>query len=390
MISTQQVSQTVAFDVLENVDSSSEQVGSLSLYAQLTLRTKLILPYLFLALFLAIAAVYLSAAVWQLSWNASLFVGGITAVLITLVGHQHATMLAEPIEDLTIASLRVGAGDYSIAVVPNTADELGQLAENFNLMTDQLRQHEACQVEKQHQVEDLFGQYVGSNIARHILSGEAALGGRRVYATVLFADIRNFTAFSEKANLSELIAELNEYYTLMQEVIEAHGGVINKFGGDSLLALFGAPRACVQHARQGIEAALAMSHKLAHLNQQRCLRGQAPIRIGIGVNYGEMIIGNFGSEQRREYTVLGDSVNVAKRLSDLNKELPFESIFVSEATLRQINGRWPWQVRDLGDIVFKGKEAAVTVHAVMPPLIPLADLAVVAQPPLQQLFPFQQ
>lgn len=362
MISTQHLSETVVIDVEQpNVQESTEKF---SLYAQLTLRTKLILPYLILAIAAATVGAYLAYAGGSVTLQGAVGVASVTAVLIIIIGHQHATMIAEPIEDLMIASLRVGAGDYSMAIEPGTADELGQLAESFNLMTDQLRQLEASQKQKQHDVEDLFGQYVGNNIAQHILSGEVALGGRRVNATVLFADIRNFTTFSEKANLSELIAELNEYYTLMQEVIEAHGGVINKFGGDSLLALFGAPHPCSHHAQKAIEAALAMTQRLAMLNEQRFLKGQQPIRIGIGINYGEMVMGNFGSEQRREYTVLGDSVNVAKRLSDLNKELPFESIFVSEATLRQINGRWAWQARDLGDVIFKGKQEATTVHAI--------------------------
>lgn len=365
MISTQFASQDVSFAVSDKKETSLETTDSLSLYAHLTLRTKLILPYVILALIFAAVAVYTTYVIGGLSWGGAMSVGVVTAVFTIITGHQHAGKIAHPIEDLMLASLRVGAGDYSIAIQPNSADELGQLAESFNLMTDQLRQHEARQTERQHHVEGLFGQYVGNNIAQHILAGEEALGGRRVYATVLFADIRGFTTFSEKTNLTELIAELNEYYTLMQEVIQTHGGVINKFGGDSLLALFGAPHPCANHAQNAIEAAAAMMEQLDRLNRTRVMRQQAPIRIGIGINYGEMVIGNFGSEQRREYTVLGDSVNVAKRLSDLNKDLPYESIFVSEATLRQVNGHWAWQSRDLGDVVFKGKQEAVTVHAIV-------------------------
>ena len=361
MVSTQKASEPTALIPQFHLPSLSP-----SLYGQFNLRTKLILPYLLLAIIVGSLAAYSTITRLAIEWPGGMVVGLFTAVPILLLGHKHASQLANPIEELMIASLHVAAGDYSVALIPTTSDEIGQLTDSFNWMTAQLKQHHEAQLLAQMRAEGLLGQYVGNNIAQHLLSGQIALGGQQVYATVLFADIRNFTQLSEQADLAQLTESLNDYYTLMQAVIEAHGGVINKFGGDSLLAIFGAPIPHANHPQQAMAAALAMVQQLEWFNRQQVLRGKRPFSIGIGINSGDLIVGNFGSEQRREYTVLGDTVNVAKRLSDLNKERPFaESIFVSEATVKGGNGRLPHcHLRDLGDIVFKGKGQPTTVYAV--------------------------
>ncbi|MCB9434562.1 MAG: HAMP domain-containing protein [Ardenticatenaceae bacterium] len=361
MVSTQNSSEPVALLAQPGSDSPA-----FPLYSQLNLRTKLILPYLLLAMAMGSIATYGVVTRLSIDWLSGGVVGLFTAVPILLLGHKHATQLANPVEDLMIASLHVAAGNYSVVLTPTTTDEIGQLTDNFNWMATQLKQHHEAQLLAQMRAEGLLGQYVGNNIAQHLLSGQVALGGQQIYATVLFADIRNFTQLSEQSDLGQLTESLNDYYTLMQSVIETHGGVINKFGGDSLLAIFGAPIPHASHPQQAMAAALAMVQQLEGFNRQQVLRGKRPFSIGIGINSGDLIVGNFGSEQRREYTVLGDTVNVAKRLSDLNKERPFaESIFVSEATVKGGNGRLPHcHLRDLGDIVFKGKGQPTTVYAV--------------------------
>lgn len=360
MVSTQNSSEPVALLAQPGSDSPA-----FSLYSRFNLRTKLILPYLLLAMVVGGVATYGTVTRLSIEWQGGMVVGLLTAVPLLLLGHKHATQLANPVEELMLASLHVAAGNYAVALTPATADEVGQLTDNFNWMAAQLKQHHQAQRLAQMHVEGLLGQYVGNNIAQHLLSGEVALGGQEVYATVLFADIRNFTQLSEESDLAQLVESLNSYYTLMQGVIETHGGVINKFGGDSLLALFGAPIPHAHHPQQAMAAALAMVQQLEGFNRQQVLRGERPFAIGIGINSGNLIVGNFGSEQRREYTVLGDTVNVAKRLSDLNKERPLaESIFVSEATVVGGNGRLPLcHLRDLGDIVFKGKAHPMTVYA---------------------------
>lgn len=281
-----------------------------------------------------------------------------TAIAATLViGFVLASQIVRPIERLMAASRRVADGDLGVQVPAKSADEIGQLSQKFNEMVRQLRQRR--------KIEDLFGRYVGDNIASRLLAGEAELGGQRVFATVLFADIRDFTAFTEKADLTDLIEELNEYYATMQRVIDEHGGVVNKFGGDSILALFGTPLPLENHAQQAVAAAVDMMDQLAGLNDNRLARGDLPFRIGIGVNSGEMVVGNLGSDKRREFTVLGDSVNTAKRLSDLNKDTPIHSIFISGETMRELDTLASWRLDDLGMVTVKGKETPVTVYALM-------------------------
>lgn len=289
--------------------------------------------------------------------NAIAVVFTVTLLAIALIGYIIAASIGRPIERLIRASRRVAAGDLSVQVETTSSDEVGQLTLTFNAMVNQLRQRKY--------VEDLFGRYVGDDIAKRILSGEVSLGGERIWATVLFADIRGFSDHSAKASLLDLIDDMNEYYSLMQLEVERHNGVINKFGGDSILALFGAPLPSPEHARDAVKAALAMMDQLAVLNGHRIARGELPIRVGIGVHTGEMVVGNLGSERRREYTVLGDSVNTAKRLSDLNKESPFRTVFISGSTLNELGISRDWQVDDLGTVRVKGKLEQVPVYAIM-------------------------
>ncbi len=279
-----------------------------------------------------------------------------TAVVagIIIIGYGLAWHITRPLAHLVAAANQVAAGDLEIVVPVRSTDEIGHLTDRFNHMVEQLRWRRY--------MESLFGHYVGDEIARRILADGAELGGSKVWATVLFADIRNFTTFVESANLNEMIDELNEYYGLMQAAIEAHGGVVNKFGGDSLLALFGAPLPQADHADQAVRTALEMVSQLRILNQRRQRRGQNLFHIGIGVNTGEMIAGNLGARQRREYTVLGDSVNIASRLSDLNKTGSNHTVFISHTTIMALKNIPRQQFIYLEDCSLKGKQQKVPVY----------------------------
>ena len=227
--------------------------------------------------------------------------------------------------------------------------------------------HLRQKLQQAHHLRRLLSRYVGHNIATQILMGEQKPGGYAVWATVFFADIRDFTALTEKSDITDLFNELNDYFTILQKVIEEHGGVINKFGGDSVLALFGGPQPLRYHGLSAVRAACEVMDELAALNQHRLEQGRPPFRIGIGVNTGEMAIGNLGSSRRLEYTALGDCVNAAKRLSDLSKETPFYSIFAGEASIREMEDmQVSWQIDNLGEIYVKGKQQPITTYAVTP------------------------
>ena len=138
--------------------------------------------------------------------------------------------------------------------------------------------------------------------------------------TVLFSDIRGFTTFSEQGQPEEIVQQLNEYFSRMVHVLFEHRGTLDKFVGDAVMALFGAPLDDADHAEHAVQAALAMLRELDALNREWAAQGRPTLAIGVGVNTGEMVAGNIGSETIMSYTVIGDAVNLGSRLESLNKQ----------------------------------------------------------------------
>jgi adenylate cyclase len=189
----------------------------------------------------------------------------------------------------------------------------------------------------------------------------ARLGGQRREMTVLFSDIRGFTTFSEQGQPEEIVQQLNEYFSRMVHVLFEHRGTLDKFVGDAVMALFGAPLEDPKHAEHAVQAALAMLKELEALNQAWAAQGRPTLAIGVGVNTGEMVAGNIGSETIMSYTVIGDAVNLGSRLESLNKQYG-TTIIISEATRGRLEGRY--DIRPLGDVVVKGKTQAVAIFEV--------------------------
>ena len=215
-------------------------------------------------------------------------------------------------------------------------------------------------------VKGLFGRYVSRDVYAQLLDnpGLAQLGGRRRDMTVLFSDIRGFTSITEKGAPEELVGQLNEYFTRMVDIVFSQHGTVDKFVGDMVMALFGAPVDDVDHAEHAVVAATEMVRELGMLNQRWASEGRARLDIGIGVNSGEMIAGNIGSASIMSYTVIGDNVNLGSRLESLNKDYGTR-IIISDATRTQLRGAH--QLRPLGDVVVKGKTRAVAIFEVVVP-----------------------
>ena len=182
--------------------------------------------------------------------------------------------------------------------------------------------------------------------------------------TVLFSDIRGFTTVTEKGNPEELVAQLNEYFTRMVDVVFRHKGTVDKFVGDMVMALFGAPVDDVDHAEHAVAAAARMVAELRVLNAKWVAEGRPPLDIGIGINSGDMIAGNIGSSSIMSYTVIGDNVNLGSRLESLNKEYRTR-IIISDATRARLTG--VYDIRPLGDVVVKGKTRPVAIFEVVVP-----------------------
>lgn len=215
------------------------------------------------------------------------------------------------------------------------------------------------------QVKRLFSRYVPRDVYDQLMADptRAALGGRRRHMTVLFSDVRGFTAMSEKATPEAVVGQLNEYFSRMVQVLFEHRGTLDKFVGDMVMGLFGAPLDDPDHAEHAVQAALAMSRALDELNREWAAAGKPQLDIGVGISTGDMVAGNIGSDTIMSYTVIGDTVNLGARLESLNKDYGTR-VIVSEATRAELKGRY--DIRPLGDVTVKGKSTPVAIFEVRP------------------------
>jgi adenylate cyclase len=206
-----------------------------------------------------------------------------------------------------------------------------------------------------------FSRYVSANLVEELLNREIKLGGEKKEISVLFSDIRGFTSMSEKMQPEEVVGILNEYLTEMTDIIFKNNGTLDKFIGDAVMGLFGTPAYFPDHAMRAVRTAVMMQRKLTELNERWAGQGRQTLKIGVGINTGNVIAGNMGSLKRMEYTVIGDAVNLASRLESLNKELGTE-IIISSSTYEQVKDHV--KVKKFTDIKVKGKEELLTVYAV--------------------------
>jgi adenylate cyclase len=215
-------------------------------------------------------------------------------------------------------------------------------------------------------VKRLFSRYVSKDVYDQLIASpsDARLGGTRRRMTVLFSDIRGFTSVSERGEPEAIVGQLNQYFSTMVPIVFAHKGTVDKFVGDMIMALFSAPLDDADHADHAVQAALAMMEELARLNSQWAAEGQPTLDIGIGINTGDMVAGNLGSESIMSYTVIGDNVNLGARLESLNKDYRTR-VIISDATRAALKGRY--DIRALGRVVVKGKSVSVEIFEVNPP-----------------------
>jgi adenylate cyclase len=218
-------------------------------------------------------------------------------------------------------------------------------------------------ISSEKRLKSTMSRYMDPGIADRMLAGGAeALGGQSVLATVLFSDIRGFTTHSEKLGPQGTVAMLNEYFTLMVDVIQREGGMLDKFIGDAIMAGFGVPVPHEDDTDRALRAAIGMITELRRWNTQRTAEGKLPIDIGIGLNTDTVVSGNIGSRKRMDYTMIGDGVNLAARLESACKQYG-SHILVSEFTYRQLRGTY--RVRELDLVIVKGKTKPVAIFEVM-------------------------
>jgi len=209
-----------------------------------------------------------------------------------------------------------------------------------------------------------FGQYVSRSVLDEILSNPnlAKLGGERRDMSILFSDIRSFTTISEGMTPEEVVDLLNEYLTKMTDVVYKHGGTLDKFIGDAVMAFWGAPIAMPDHAEKAVLCAVDMMDELKQLQEKWKEEGRTVMDIGVGVNSGEAVVGNMGSSERMDYTVIGDNVNLASRMEGLNKAYK-SHIIIAESTHAALTDSV--DVLALGGVKVKGKDQAINIYQVL-------------------------
>jgi adenylate cyclase len=248
--------------------------------------------------------------------------------------------VSEPLAELRAAMARVGAGGTDVSVVVDDVSEIGLLQAGFNTMVDGLRERQL--------LADLFGKHVGADVAREALQRDVGLGGETCEAAVLYIDVLGSTALATTLPPKEVVSLLNAFFGVVVSVVEEHGGWVNKFEGDAALCVFGVP----------VERPNAAADALAAARQLRLrLRSMPNVDAGIGVTCGTVVAGNVGAEARYEYTVIGDPVNAAARLSELAKSRPERLIASAEIVAAAGAGeaaRWSLD----GEATLRGRSAA--------------------------------
>jgi adenylate cyclase len=253
-----------------------------------------------------------------------------------------ANSVAAPITALHDATERIRRGDFAVRVPVVTTDETGALAGSFNQMASGLEQRE--------RLRDAFGTFVDPDLTERVLEEGTDLSGEEVELSLLFMDIRGFTAYSEQAAAKDVVTRLNELYGEVVPAILRHGGHANKFIGDGLLAVFGAPSRLPDHADRAVAAGL----EIARLVRDRF---GPDLRVGIGINSGTVVVGTIGGGGRLDFTVIGDAVNTAARVESATRETG-DDLLITDATRRALTAEFGgWEERDR--VALKGKAREV-------------------------------
>lgn len=276
---------------------------------------------------------------------AGLFAGGVLT-------SAAARSVSEPLETLRRAVARVEEGSLEEQVTVDDGGEIGLLQAGFNRMVAGLRERE--------RIRQAFGTYLDRDVAEHILREGTSLAGEEVEVTVLFLDVRDFTSFAERVSAPEVVATLNRLFERMVPIIHAHGGRVDKYVGDGLLAVFGAPRRQPDHADQALAAALEIA---AAVDQEF----GTDLSVGIGLNSGTVVAGNLGGAGRLEFGVIGDAVNVAARVESATRQTG-DKVLIAQRT-RDLLHRRDVQLDERPGIPLKGKREPVNLYA---PRLPTA------------------
>lgn len=284
------------------------------------------------------------------------------AIILTTVGilflgivgmTVFVTIMVKPIRLLVHGVTAIAAGNFDQNINIKRSDELGDLTDAFNNMAKSLREKEV--------IKGAFSKYVTKSVVDRILQHQDGLklGGEKKVVTVFFSDIRGFTPMSEVLTAEQVVHILNEYFTAMTAIIFKYEGTLDKFMGDAIMAVYGAPIDMPDHAERAVLAAIEMSEKMKELQAKWRTEGKREVNIGIGINTGEVVVGNIGSNERMEYTAIGDNVNLTQRLESVAEK---GQILISAATYERVKHKVDAVMLD--PIKVKGKTEKVVAYSV--------------------------
>jgi class 3 adenylate cyclase len=307
-------------------------------------RLKLLLPIFTIWVGFVVAALMTGdggTRTLALSVGAAVVVGVFFSFELTVLLSRSVTA---PIAALRRGLTSVREGDYDARVPVVTSDELGELSHDFNLM--------AAGLDERERMRDAFGTYLDHDIVQLILSGQYPQDGIEVTVSIMFVDVRGFTAFAEQSEPTEVVGALNRMFEVIVPIVAKHGGHVDKFLGDGLLAVFGAPEGFVDHADRAVAAGQEIVRTVN--------RPDAKLRIGVGINTGPVVAGSIGGAGRLNFSVIGDPVNVAARVETATRDTG-DDLLVTQATREAL--RRPLELTSRGTVELKGKAEPVEVLA---------------------------
>jgi adenylate cyclase len=277
----------------------------------------------------------------------------VAVVIVGLLSIPLAGGLLRPVFRLIKATREISLGNLDYRVPEKGESEISDLVRSFNDMATDLKKKEV--------LKGVFNRYVSPHVADEIMKDpeRIILGGDRRDVTVLFADIRGFTPLTSKLLPEVTVEILNRYFTLTTEIIFRFEGTVDKFIGDAVMCVFGSPIRSEIHIEQAIKAAVAIRQATGVLNDRRHLRGLTPLYMGLGIDSGEVIVGNMGSQMRMEFTAIGEAVNMASRLTDIARA---GEVLLTDAVFARVNGNV--DVERLPDMHIKGIESPSAIYRV--------------------------
>lgn len=280
---------------------------------------------------------------------------GIAFLIIGISGSVYISKRLTSNLDRVVSSMKmVEEGNLDLKVAVKSKDEIGDMANTFNLMLEGLRERE--------KIKDIFSRYVSKQVAERIFKERDAikLEGERRRVTILFADIRGFTTIAEKMSPEEVVSMLNEYFSVIIDIVFIYGGIIDKFIGDAIMVIYNAPLTQDAHELRAILSGLSIQKAISDINKRREREGNVTVEMGIGINTGDAVAGSIGSEKRMEYTVVGSEVNLAQRIVSISGR---GQILISESTYNSVKDFV--KVSALEPITVKGMENPVAVYSVL-------------------------